>query len=43
MTVNLTNLQRSAVSFFGALVLATVFVGTAVGPADAAVLIQTVL
>ncbi|MGH8598553.1 MAG: hypothetical protein ACREXT_18015 [Gammaproteobacteria bacterium] len=38
MTVNFENIQRVTVSVLGALVLATVFIGTAIAPAEAAVL-----
>lgn len=37
MSFNLSNVQRVAVSAIGALMFATVFVGTAVVPAEAAV------
>ncbi|WP_281423029.1 hypothetical protein [Sphingomonas colocasiae] len=35
MSIDLSNVQRAAVSLVGALFLATVFVGTAVAPSEA--------
>lgn len=40
--INFANVQRAAISAVGALMLATVFVGTAVVPAEAAVVVAPV-
>lgn len=42
MTAKYENLQRATVSVLGALLLASVFVGTAVVPAEAATVVQPV-
>lgn len=40
--IDFTNIQRTALSAVGALVLATVFVGTAVAPAQASPVVAPV-
>lgn len=43
MAINFETVQRATISVLGALTLAVIFVGTAIGPAEAAVLVAPVL